>query len=373
MKTHGESVAEEQQMAESPVKPWQPVLPRAPRPIAIVGAGGIICDGHLPAYRIAGLPVTGITDIDQARAKDVANRFGMPHVFKDLPSMVAASSPNTIYDVAVPASAIPSVLPLLPEGSAVLIQKPLGEDLSQARAIVAICKSRKLAAAVNFQLRTAPYILAARRLIDAGTIGELHNMEVRVTVYMPWHLWTFLEKAPRVEILYHSVHYVDLVRSFLGEPRRVHALTVKHPDTLKLHSTRTTMALDYGDRIRATITTNHGHKFGQERQESYVLWEGTKGAIVATLGLLMDYPKGRSDGLRMCTLDADGNPSAWQDVPFEGSWYPHGFIGSMASLQCFVEGSSPVLPTRVDDAFRTMAVVEAAYEDSERGGIRVPT
>jgi predicted dehydrogenase len=188
---------------------------------------------------------------------------------------------------------------------------------------------------------------------------------------MPWHLWTFLERAPRVEILYHSVHYVDLIRSFLGEPTRVHALTVKHPDTLKLHSTRTNIALDYGPVVRANITTNHGHKFGLAQQESFIKWEGTRGAIKATLGLLMNYPKGEPDALKLCTLDGSGEPSAWRDVPFEGSWYPHAFVGSMASLMRFVEGSSDVLPTRVEDALRTMAVVEACYADSARGGTEV--
>ena len=275
------------------------------------------------------------------------------------------------YDVAVPASAIPSVLDQIPDGAAVLIQKPLGENLAQAKAIVEQCRRKKLVAAVNFQLRYAPYVLAAKHLIDSGAIGELHDMEVRVTVYMPWHLWTFLEQAPRVEILYHSVHYIDLIRSFLGEPTRAHALTIKHPDTLKLHSTRTNIALDFGQTTRANITTNHGHKYGLSQQESYIKWEGTRGAIKARLGLLMNYPKGEPDALQVCTLDESGDASAWRDVPFEGSWYPHAFIGSMASLMRFVEGSSEVLPTRVEDALRTMAVVEACYEDSERGGTPV--
>jgi hypothetical protein len=43
----------------------------------------------------------------------------------------------------------------------------------------------------------------------------------------------------------------------------------------------------------------------------------------------------------------------------------------MASLMRFVEGSTPHLPTRVDDALRTMAVVEACYADSARGGTAV--
>jgi predicted dehydrogenase len=362
-----------QQPSAAERQPWQPDLPLRPRPIGVIGAGGIVRDGHLPAYRMAGFPVFGITDIDRGRAEATARDFAVPKVFDTAAQLVAAAPADAVFDVAVPAAAVLSVLRDLPDGSAVLIQKPLGEDLPQARAIRDLCRAKRLVAAVNFQLRTAPYVLAARRLIESGAIGELHDVEVRVTVYMPWHLWTFLERAPRVEIVYHSVHYVDLIRSFLGEPTLAHALTVKHPSTLKLHSTRTAIALDYGDRVRATITTNHGHAFGLDEQESYVKWEGTRGAIKATLGLLKNYPKGEPDALRMCQLAADGTPGPWRDVPFEGSWYPHAFVGSMASLQRFVEGSSGVLPTAVDDAFRTMAVVEACYADSERGGTEIPS
>ena len=55
-------------------------------------------------------------------------------------------------------------------------------------------------------------------------------------------------------------------------------------------------------------------------------------------------------------------------MPFEGSWFPDAFIGSMGVVQRFVEGSIPSLPTSVEDVFRTMAVVEAAYTDAARGG-----
>ena len=344
-------------------------MPKSPRPIVVIGCGGIVRDAHLPAYKLAGFEVAGVTDADASRADALAKDFNL-HAAGSIKELAALTKDPT-YDIAVPASAIPSVLQQLPDGAAALIQKPLGEDLPQARAIVELCHRKRLAAAVNFQLRYAPYILAARHLIDTGAIGELHDMEVRVTVYMPWHLWTFLEQAPRVEIVYHSVHYIDLIRSFLGEPERVHALTIKHPDTLKLHSTRTNIALDYGPTIRANITTNHGHKYGLSQQESYVKWEGTRGAIKATLGLLMDYPKGVPDALQASTLDAQGHPSPWRDVKFEGSWYPHAFVGSMASLMRFVEGSASELPTRVEDALRTMAVVEACYQDSARGGTEV--
>ena len=346
--------------------------PGAVRPIVFLGAGGIVRDAHLPAYRLAGFPVAGIYDLDRARARALAAAFGIPRVYPSLARAVAEAPPDAVFDVAVPAGALRAVLAALPAGAAVLMQKPLGENLAQARALRALCRRRRFRAGVNFQLRYAPCVLAARDLIARGVIGELHDVEVRVTVYMPWQLWTFLERAPRVEILYHSIHYVDLIRSFLGEPRGVYAKTLRHPKTARLASTRTNIALDYGDLLRANITTNHGHEFGRRHQESYIKWEGTRGAIKARLGLLLDYPRGRPDVLEYCTLRAGGRAGAWRSVPLAGNWYPHAFIGTMAAVMRFANGETTSLPTSVDDAVRTMAVVEAAYRSSAAGGMPIP-
>jgi predicted dehydrogenase len=350
-----------------------PVLPHPVRPVVIVGAGGIVKSAHLPAYRLAGFPVVSLHDLDLGKARVLAAEFGIPRVCGTLAEAVATAPADAVFDVAVPASALTGVLSALPDGAPVLIQKPFGEDLAQARTLQALCQRKRLRAAVNFQLRYAPCIAAARRLIAAGAIGDLHDIEVRVTVHMPWHLWTFLDGLPRVEILYHSVHYIDLVRSFLGEPRGIYAKTVKHPRTVRLASTRTNIALDYGDLLRANITTNHGHDFGRDHAESYVKWEGTRGAIKARLGLLLDYVHAEPDALEMCQVDAAGIPVGWRAIPLEGNWYPHAFIGTMASVMRFANGETTELPTRVEDAFRTMSVVEAAYESSAHGATPIPS
>ena len=47
------------------------LLPRRLRPIGIIGAGGIVRDAHLPAYKLAGFQVFGITDTDVSRAHDL--------------------------------------------------------------------------------------------------------------------------------------------------------------------------------------------------------------------------------------------------------------------------------------------------------------
>ena len=349
----------------------RPQLPHAPRPILLIGAGGIVRDAHLPAYRQAGFPVVGVYDLSQDKATALAHDFGIAQVYPSLAAALAAAPAGVVFDVAVPASATLDILQRLPPQSVILSQKPMGENLAEARAIRDLCRARQFTAAVNFQLRFAPYILAARQLIAQGVIGEVHDMEVRVNVETPWHLWTFLEGLPRLEILYHSIHYLDLMRAFLGDPRGVYAKTVRYPGLEKLAATRSTIILDYGDFLRATVTANHHHIWGPRHQESYVKWEGTRGAIKATLGSLIDYPKGIPDTLEYVTLE-DGQPGAWQRIPVEGSWFPDAFIGTMSSLMCYAEGSAPTLPTAVEDAYRTMAVAEAAYRSSASGATPIP-
>ena len=241
----------------------------------------------------------------------------------------------------------------------------MGDNLNQAREILALCEAKQLTAAINFQMRWAPFIIAARSLIDQGAIGEVHDMEVRVTVYTPWHLWPFLQQVPYAEILYHSIHYIDLVRSFLGDPEGVYAKTVRHPKLQTMQS-RTSLILDYGDVLRCNVETNHHHEYGLRHQESYVKWEGTQGAIKAKMGLLMNYPTGEPDDFDYCLLQENQEPQ-WQSIAVDGSWFPDAFIGSMASLMRYVDGETDVLPTAVADAFKTMAVADAACRSSDGG------
>ena len=336
-------------------------------PIVIIGAGGIVNDAHLPAYQLAGFNVAGIYDVDKEKAHATALKFDIPLVFDSMEDIVRLNLSPVVYDVAVPGSAIRKVLDYIPAGSPVLIQKPMGDDYQEAKAILQYTRDNNLVAAINFQLRYAPFITAARKLIQEGALGQLCDIEININVFTPWHLWTFLYQSPRVEILYHSIHYIDLVRSFLGNPNSVYAKTVKHPDMSQLASVRSNIIMDYGDTVRANIITNHCHKFGLQQQHSYIKFEGTQGAIKIDLGLLMNYPHGVADQFQYITLT--GNEPEWKTLEIEGSWFPHAFIGSMEQVMLAAAGQIPKPDNSVEDCIYTMACVEAAYLSSERGGV----
>ncbi|MEO5758627.1 MAG: Gfo/Idh/MocA family oxidoreductase [Mesorhizobium sp.] len=330
--------------------------PSNPRPIVTFGAGSIVGDAHFPAYRKAGFMVAGLYDPDVARAEKLAEQWGVA-AFRSVEE--AASVKGAIFDLATPPSRHADVLKALPDGAVALIQKPMGGNLAEATTILEICRAKKLRAAVNFQLRFAPMMLALKDAIAKGLLGDIVDFDAWLALATPWELWEFLLKAPRVEIAMHSIHYLDLVRQLLGDPRGVHAKTLGHPNHA-VAQTRTSAILDYGDTVRCALSINHDHKFGRRHQACEFRIGGTEGAAYLKLGLNLDYPSGEPDVLEIYPKGG----TDWVSVPLAGEWFPDAFVGRMANVQRFASGEDTSLVSSVEDAWSTMALVEAAYQSS---------
>ncbi len=331
-------------------------MPARPRPIVILGAGGIVNDAHLPAYRKAGFAVAGLYDIDRGRAQALAQKWNVAKVYGSVAE--ATAEPGAVFDLATPPAAHADLLAQLPPGATALIQKPMGRDLAEATRILALARERKLAAAVNFQLRFSAMMLAVKDAIAHGLLGRVVDVEVHLNLLTPWQLFPFLKGLPRVEIAVHSIHYLDLIRSLLGNPKGVAARTLGHPNT-DMAQTRTSAILDYGGDLRCTLSINHNHDFGRRFQAATFRFEGDKGAALVKLGLLLDYPKGEPDELWITT-----GGSGWTQVPLASGWFPDAFVGRMANLQRFAAGEDAELAASVEDAWHTMALVEACFRSS---------
>ncbi|MEW9838191.1 Gfo/Idh/MocA family protein [Mesorhizobium marinum] len=330
--------------------------PSRPCPVVTFGAGSIVGDAHYPAYRKSGVPIAGLYDPDRDKARRLADAWGTV-AFASVEQ--AASVAGAIFDLATPPAAHARVLEALPDGAAVLIQKPMGGDLDAATEILQICRRKNLKAAVNFQLRFAPMMLALKDAIARGWLGEVVDVDVLLALSTPWSLWEFVAREPRVEIALHSIHYLDLIRQLLGDPRGVHAKTLGHPNH-RIAQTRTSAILDYGDVVRCNLSINHDHAFGRRYQACEFRVCGTEGAAYLKLGVNLDYPRGEPDILEIHPKGGDG----WVEVPLKGTWFPDGFAGRMANLQRYVAGEDAELVGSVEDAWNTMALVEAAYRSS---------
>ena len=107
------------------------VLPRRPRPIVRIGAGSIVRDAHCPRTG-GGVQVAGLSTWTRARLRARA-RFGIARV-ASRPRGGARDARGAVFDVALRAGELSTAGRRLPEGSAALIQKPMGVELAEARA-----------------------------------------------------------------------------------------------------------------------------------------------------------------------------------------------------------------------------------------------
>ena len=105
-------------------------LPKNKKDIIIIGAGGIVHDAHLPAYKKAGFNVIGIFDPLNEKAKALAKDYDIPQVFNDINQALEAK--DVVFDIAVPPNELSEVVNLIPENSICQLQKPMGTSLKEA-------------------------------------------------------------------------------------------------------------------------------------------------------------------------------------------------------------------------------------------------
>jgi predicted dehydrogenase len=94
---------------------------------------------------------------------------------KDVGLVDVSSTGNTHYDV---------VMAALAEGKHILCEKPLANDLEQAREMTLAAQKAGVVAMINFNYRRVPAVQFAKQLIADGKLGEIRHW--RATYLQDW-------------------------------------------------------------------------------------------------------------------------------------------------------------------------------------------
>ena len=326
--------------------------------IGIIGAGGIVSGAHLPAYRAAGLHVSAIFDIDPDKAAAVAADFEIPVVATSAEELARRDDVD-IVDVAVLPWVQPQVVGVVAEaGKHMLCQKPLAMDYATGVAIVDTAERAGVRLAVNHQMRWDAGIAASRDLVAQGALGQITEAQIQVSVSTPLHLWAWIAEMPHLDIKVHSTHYLDAIRSILGDPEWVTSIHGRYPQQDPVvGETMTKTVLEYQDGVQAMVATNHYNEHGAPYAEFRFL--GTEGTLQGTIGLMYDYPNGRPDTL---ALLREGEEV--QAFEFDTLWLPDAFLGPMSDfMDAIASDREPITAGR--RMLPTLAIGEAAYRSAE--------
>ena len=154
-------------------------LPRLPRRkdfrIGCVGAGFIMADCHLVAYRQVGFNPTAIASRNPVHARTVAERHGIPRCHETIDALLADPEID-VLDIAVPPDVQPVIIQrAVQQGThvrGILAQKPLALTVGEGRACVELCRKAGIVLAVNQNMRYDQSVRAMKDLLGRGWLGE---------------------------------------------------------------------------------------------------------------------------------------------------------------------------------------------------------
>lgn len=152
---------------------------------ALILGSGYAGEGHTLALRRAGVDVTAMAGRTESAVIATADRLEIPHRGTDWRQMIQALQPD-IVAVATPGGAhLEQCLGAIEAGCHVLCDKPLAATATDARQIYAAAKATGVKTAYAASFRYQPQALYARELVQAGTLGPIH--EVEYVSHASWH------------------------------------------------------------------------------------------------------------------------------------------------------------------------------------------
>jgi hypothetical protein len=343
---------------------YKPRLPnRTDWRIGCAGAGFIMSDCHLVAYRNAGFNPVAIASRSREKAKAVADRheIGRCHEYVD---DLLKDGTVEILDIAVPPDAQPDLIQRAVKLGAgrlrgILAQKPLAMTVPEARACVEACADAGVKLAVNQNMRFDQSVRAMSDILSRGWMGDIVLATIDMRAIPHWMPWA--RGLPSLSTFIMSIHHLDTFRFWLGTPDRVLASTRPDPRTQFSHSDGVNLyILEYTSGARAASWDDvwTGPVREGSQGDISIRWrvEGTEGLARGTIGW-PSYPARTPSTLDFTTAR---QPGYWFQPRWPEVWFPDAFVGTMAQLLCAVEqDTEPEISGR--DNLKTIALCAAVF------------
>jgi UDP-N-acetyl-2-amino-2-deoxyglucuronate dehydrogenase len=150
--------------------------------IALIGLG-MVADTHVAAIQASekGLELVGVLGRDQARAADFATKRGLRN-YRDVTAIADDPEVDFVILATPPDARLTLASALVAAQKPVLREKPIERDLKAANALVDIFEVAHVPLGIMLQHRAREASIAMKQAIDAGVLGEVATVDVRV----PW-------------------------------------------------------------------------------------------------------------------------------------------------------------------------------------------
>jgi predicted dehydrogenase len=192
----------------------------------VIGAG-LFGENHALVYsRLPGVELVAVCDQNEARAREVAERYGARTYYTDYVQLLAEPDISAV-SIATPDFAHSEIaLAAAQAGKHILCEKPLATTVEEAQSIVDAAARAGVKLMVDFHNRVNPPFVAARDSVRDGAIGTPSYAYARLsnTTFVPLEMLSWADRSSALFFL--GSHAIDIMRFILNDTvARVHAVS----------------------------------------------------------------------------------------------------------------------------------------------------
>jgi len=335
--------------------------------VGVIGCGKIAERASLPNlvnYKEK-VEVKVLCDIEEAKARALKEKFQLNDVdiVKDWKKLISrkdidaifVDTPNYLHEEMVIGAAN--------NKKHILVEKPISITAKAADNMAKAAKSKGVYLMVEQTQRFDPVHQAAKKILDEGRLGDIHNIRGRIGHAGPeyWsegkaHWFYDKKKSGGGAMIDIGVHITDLVRWFANKPITEVFATIRTIEKKVPVDDNATVLFKFADGAKGEIECSW-----TTRPYEVMTWTyGSKGKMVTAIGTekpvklsLVNTGKGEDPNVAREEIYpeiASGN--GWENAV-------HYFI------DCIIKGEKPFVSG--EEGRETMRIINAAYESNECG------
>ncbi|MBK1880302.1 Gfo/Idh/MocA family protein [Pelagicoccus mobilis] len=189
--------------------------------------------------RIPEVEIVACCNRTQEKAQVVADKFGIASAYgwDQLEEMFDTEKPDFVDIITPPETHLEVVKLAAKKGIAIICQKPLAPTLEESEEIVTTAREAGVPFLVHENWRWQPWYREIKKQMEAGAIGDLYSIAVRMRMGDGWPKDAYMARQPffrdypRLLIYETGVHFLDTFRYLGGEVSSVYArLQQRNPD-----------------------------------------------------------------------------------------------------------------------------------------------
>ncbi|WJE15119.1 Gfo/Idh/MocA family oxidoreductase [Halobacillus sp. ACCC02827] len=195
----------------------------------IIGCGDVTEVKSGPAFqRVENSSLVAVMRRNGAKAKDYAERHGVPKWYDKAEDLIHDPEVNAIYIATPPSSHKAYTIMAAEAGKPVYVEKPMAMDTKECEEMVAACEKHDVPLFVAYYRRSLPRFLKVKELIESGAIGDVRFASIQQTQRLmkkdengAWP-WRVLPEESGAGLFYDvGSHTLDLFDYLLGPLTKV--------------------------------------------------------------------------------------------------------------------------------------------------------